>query len=140
MPSYMNGIVRRRIQFLPKMSRELIDEVLCGVVEGVVLYRCVLNLVECLVPRKKWKYEKIRFDRPEHKTKKTEQKSERLFTIYIFNQSNEITMKLLLQFYLISSFAITSTYGASCSETMEFALDTSAMKLLFDGFQPTVNR
>ena len=86
MPSYMNGIVRRRIQFLPKMSRELIDEVLCGVVEGVVLYRCVLNLVECLVPRKKWKYEKIRFDRPEHKTKQNIKAKDRSQYTFLINR------------------------------------------------------
>lgn len=43
-------------------------------------------------------------------------------------------------FYVISSLALESAHGASCSDTMEVALDASTMKLLFSGFQPTVNR
>lgn len=49
-------------------------------------------------------------------------------------------MKIVQLFYLFSSLAVGTTYGASCTETMEVILDTSAMKLLFTGFQPTVNR
>lgn len=49
-------------------------------------------------------------------------------------------MTLVLLFYLIAALGFESAYGASCSDTMEVALDSSALKLLFTGFQPTVNR
>jgi hypothetical protein len=51
-------------------------------------------------------------------------------------------MKTALAAHFISSLALAAKtiQGAVCSESMEFVLDDSAMKLLFDGFKPTVNR